>query len=139
MTIYAEDINYWQTGKSQPDTWIIDAKRLIGQLGGRVLAEAYGQTGNNSGAYMLSFEIQGERYKIVWPVLPSKTKNEKAARIQAATMLYHDIKAKCISATVIGVKAAFFGYYQLPDGRTMIELTAPELEDQFPLLLKDGE
>jgi len=44
-------------------------------------------------------------------------------------MLYHDVKGKCVSATVLGAKPAFFSYLLLPDGRTAIEATMKELTE----------
>lgn len=137
MEIYAEDINYWKTGRTSPDGWIDKAKAQIEKLDGRILAEAFGSeptTGRS--AYMLGFEVQGNRFKAIWPVLPTKSrKNEKAARIQAATMLYHDIKAKCIAATVKGARVAFFEYLMLPDGRIASEASEKELSDGIPSIL----
>jgi hypothetical protein len=133
---FAENVNYWKTGQSSPDTWTDRTKRQIEKLGGTVLAEGYGSesiTGRS--AFMLAFEIAGDRFKVMWPVLTSKSGNEKAARVQAATMLYHDIKAKCISAAVLGSRAAFFSFLVLPDGRAMTELSAPELEQVTPAFL----
>jgi len=133
---YAEDVNYWKTGKSDPDTWIAKAKELITKFGGTVIMEGFGSealTGRS--AYMLGFSIGGDNFKIVWPVLPTKSgKDEKAARIQAATMLHHDVKAKCISAAVLGARAAFFSYLVLPDGRTTAEVTTAELANSIPEL-----
>ena len=43
-------------------------------------------------------------------------------------------KAKCISATVLGVRAAFFSYLALPDGRTAAEVSTPELAQSIPEL-----
>ena len=132
---YAEDINYWKTGRSSPDTWIDKAKRQIEKLGGTVLAEAFGgEPTTGRSAYMLQFEIQRNTFRVVWPVLPSKSENDKASRIQAATMLCHDIKAKCISATVKGARTAFFEYLMLPDGRTATEASVDELTAGIPSL-----
>jgi len=132
---YAEDINYWKTSKSSPDTWMDKTKRQIKQLGGDVLMEGFGsEPTTGRAAFMLGFEIGGDKFKIVWPVLPSKSGNEKAARIQAATMLYHDVKAKCVSAAVLGTRAAFFSFLMLPDGRTASEVSAPELAQAIPAL-----
>ena len=136
---YAEDINYWKTGQSSPDTWMDKAKKQITNLGGVIFAEGYGsepQTGR--AAYMLGFKIGDDQFKIIWPVLLSRTKNEKASRIQAATMLYHDVKAKCISAAVLGVRTAFFSFLMLPDGRMVVEVSAPELLESVPRLLVPG-
>ena len=130
---YGEDVNYWQTSNSSPDTWMEKTKKLITGLGGQVLMEGFGSeptTGRS--AFMLAFEIEGDNFKVVWPVLPSKTKKELAARRQAATMLYHDTKARCLSAVVLGVQAAFFSYLLLPDGRTAVEASLPELAEGIP-------
>ncbi|KKW13426.1 MAG: hypothetical protein UY48_C0001G0047 [Candidatus Gottesmanbacteria bacterium GW2011_GWB1_49_7] len=139
---YAEEINYWKTGQSSPDIWISKARELIIEFGGRILMEAFGQDETGKSAFVLAFEIGEDRFKIIWPVLPSKTKNEKAARIQAATMLHHDVKAKCVSAAVIGARTAFFSYLMLPDGRIAAQLSAPEITDAAPsffLLLPEGQ
>ena len=109
MKVYAEQVNYWKTSKSAPDTWIDRTKKLIEQLGGRVLMEGFGNKPTSGrAAFVLAFELDFDRFKIVWPVLQSESKNERAAKVQAATMLYHDIKAKCISSAVLGKRVAFF-------------------------------
>ena len=99
------------------------------------MAEGFGrETQAGRSAFMLAFKIDDEQFKVVWPVLPSKSGNERAARIQAATMLYHDVKARCVSAKVLGPRAAFFNYLVLPDGRTTVEAASPELVDMLPAL-----
>lgn len=132
---FAEEINYWKTGTSRPDTWVAKTIKQLEDLGGLLLAEAYGKDSTGKAAFMLAFEIGGEQYKIVWPVLESKSGNEKAAKIQAATMLYHDVKAKCVSAAVLGVRSAFFSYLLLPDGRIAAELATPMLVENWPKML----
>lgn len=131
---YAEDMNYWKSGQSPPDAWIGKAKLEILRAGGRAGAELFGDDGGGRAFYALEFELQGERFRIKWPVLPSKTRNGRAARIQAATMLYHDVKARCVTAKVLGARAAFLTYLLLPDGRTAAEASTPELVDRFPKL-----
>jgi len=124
-TTYAEEVNYWKTGQSSPDTWIDRAKGEIIATGGKVLSEAYGsEMATGRSAFMLSFSFGEDMFKAVWPVLPSKSKNEKAARIQAATMLYHDIK-----------NSAFFHYLMLPDGRNVSQASNVELSELFPRML----
>ncbi len=133
---YAEKLNYWKTSSSSPDTWIDRATNQIEKLGGEVFGHAFGKmpdTGRS--AFMLTFQIEGERFKVIWPVLPSKSNNEKAAKRQAATFIYHDIKAKCLSATVIGSRAAFFSYLLLPDGMTAAEHSIEQVADIFPKML----
>lgn len=124
---FAESINYWKTSGSGPDVWMGRAKRQIEKLGGVVLAEGFGsEPATGHAAYMLMFEIGGDRFKITWPVLPSKGGNERAARIQAATLIYHEVKARCVSAAVLGARVSFFAYLMLPDGRVVTELESPE-------------
>lgn len=135
---YAEEIgHYWKTSKSSPDTWIERARRQIEKLGGQVLAEEFRcEPTTGRAAYMLAFELDGERFKAVWPVLPSKTGNERAARVQAATLLHHDIKAKAISSAVLGTRVAFFSFLALPDGRTAADIATPQLQLGMPALLQ---
>ncbi len=134
---YAEDVNYWKTSKSSPDTWMERARRQIEKLGGKVLAEGFGsEPTTGRAAYMLAFDLDSERFKVVWPVLPSKTGNERAARVQAATLLHHDIKAKAISSAVLGTRVAFFSFLALPDGRTAADIAAPELVRLVPAILQ---
>ncbi len=134
---FGEDTNYWQTGKSSPDEWTARAMRQIEAIGGLVLAEGFGSDGGRA-AYMIGFELGGERFKVVWPVLPTRGSNVRAARIQAATMLYHHVKAACMSALVLGGRAAFFAHLLLPDGRTAAQVATPELADAMPRLLTGG-
>lgn len=134
---YAEDINYFKTGTSAPDTWLDKAMSEIQAAGGKATGRAFGEdmTSKRS-AFMLQFTLDGEAFKLVWPVLPTRGSNARAAQIQAATMLYHDVKARCISAKVLGGKAAFFTYIQLPDGRNASEVSTPDLVNHLPSMFK---
>ena len=135
---YAEDINhYWETSHSSPDQWLERAKKLIVELEGVIVAEGYGSMAEHA-AYMLAFKIGEDSFKVTWPVLPSRTGKELAAKRQAATLLYHDIKAKAMTASVLGPRVAFFSYMMLSDGRTASELASPELSREFPLQLGQG-
>lgn len=135
--MHAEDVNYWKTGQSSPDTWIEKAKAELRAAGARDIEEAFGSSDGRA-AYLLAWSFAGDRFRAVWPVLTPRVKtpaNERAAKIQAATMLYHDIKAKAVSAKVHGARAAYFQYLALPDGRTAAQLAAPELSERYPRLL----
>lgn len=142
MEVFAEDVNYWKSGQSSPDTWIERAKAEIKTAGGKVIGEAYGsEASTGRAAFMLEFEFGGERFRVVWPVLRTRARNaasERAAKIQSATMLYHDVKARCVSAKVLGARSAFFSYLMLPDGRTASQAAAPEVAQLFPKLLTAG-
>ncbi len=107
---------------------------MVKHIGGTVTSSGFGSS-NEKSAFMIQFHFDGEDYRIVWPVLESKTDNELAAKRQAATMLYHDVKAKLISAQIIGIKTAFFSWICLPNGKVASECYAPELLAQAPKFL----
>lgn len=135
---FAEDVNYWKTSQSGSDTWIMRAVSEIEDAGGQILGEAFGSSMGRS-AFMLTFQIGEDVFRVVFPVLPTKTEKEtdrRAARVQAATLLYHDVKAKCLTARILGVRSAFFSYLVLPGGKTAAEATEPELLERLPLLLR---
>ena len=132
---YAEDVgHYWQTSQSSPDVWIERAKKVIMDMGGEILADGFGSAGGRA-AFMLAFKFKEQPYKVVWPVLPTYSGKELPAKRQAATMLYHDVKAKAMVASVLGFEVAFFSYMMLPDGRISSELVKSELAATFPKLL----
>lgn len=134
MNKTAEDCRYWKTGTSSPDVWMEKIIKLLSDFGGDVTSSAYVNDSGKS-AYMIKFNLDEELFKIVWPVLISSSENDMAARRQAVTMLYHDIKARCVSADVLGVRASFFTWLSLDDGRTMMQISNQELMEQAPLLL----
>lgn len=132
--VYAEDLNFWRTNKSDPTKWIDLCKKQIKELGGHVFAEAFGSD-NGRAAYVIGFEIAGDKFKIVWPVIKSKCNDVNAERRQSATTLYHVVKAKCLEAVVRGPRVAFASDLLLRDGMTLME----KLEiDGSLLLLTEG-
>ena len=130
---YAEDSNYWQTGKSGPDTWIEKAAGQVAKIGGKVMMRGMG-THPDSGrsAFVLIFEIEADSFRVVWPVLPLKTTTpikERAAQRQAATFLFHDVKARCLSSAILGARTSFFSFMMLPDGRVASEAQKSEIAE----------
>ena len=123
IEIYAEDVNYWKTSSTSPGTWLDRAAAQVEKLGGIVVMKGEGQDPNTGKpTFLFAFTIGEENFKVVWPALPTKdSRDAKSARIQAATMLFHDIKARCISSYVLGTKTAFFAYYVLENGRAASE------------------
>lgn len=134
---FAEDVNFWKSSSTSPDAWIAKAAKQIRTLGGRVTGEGFGSDGSRA-AYMLQFEIESDIFRMTWPVLPSKTNDVRAARIQAATALYHFVKMTCLAAVTMGPRTAFFAFLMLPDGRTAAQLGTPELAARWPKLLQGG-
>ncbi|MBW1984664.1 MAG: hypothetical protein JRI53_08085 [Deltaproteobacteria bacterium] len=135
MTIYAEDINYWKTSKSGHSTWFDRSEKLIEEVGGSVLIQSVGKHPETGEARcMLGFKIGDDFFRVVWPVLESKTGDIVAARRQAATMLYHDVKSRCVSSKVLGARTAFFAYLMLPDGRVTSEVEVGVFVDKKMLI-----
>ena len=131
-TVYANDLPYWKTGTSDPDTILDKAVAQIQSVDGVVLGRATMEIEGRA-IFALRFRIGSDEYRAEWPILqPKDPKDMKAARRQAASMLFHDIKAKVVAAKAIGAKAAFFGFLELEDGRIAQQLAAPELVTQFP-------
>lgn len=129
---YADEVRYWKTGQSGPDVWIAKTVETIRGMGATDVAEAFGSSGGRA-AFCLSFQIAGERFRVIWPVLPvRRVEDERAARVQAATLLFHDCKAKAVAASVLGSRAAFFSSLLLPDGRTLGEVATPVLTQAIP-------
>ncbi len=129
---YAQDLPYFDTGKSDPSRWIDRAKKEIEKAGGEVLADAFGAQkvdGKIKAAYMLQFTFGEDRFRVLWPVLEGKyTSNDRdhkflsKAKRQAATMLFHDVKAACVKARVMGARTAFFAHLELKDGQPITQL-----------------
>lgn len=129
--LFAEDVNYWQTSKSSPDRWLDRAKREIVQAGGEVVAEGF-LSEPGKAAFMLAFVLGSDSYKMIWPVLEFATGKTLAARVQAATALYHEVKSACVKMKFLGIRTAFFAYLMLPDGRVASEVSTPELAAAIP-------
>lgn len=138
--IYAEDINYWKTSKSSTESWVDKTKKLITGINGTIHTEMIG-TVNGKSAVMLGFIIEDNNFKIVYPVLAiRKDADLLSAKRQAATAMYHEVKALVVSAKFRGIRGAFHSYLVLADGRTAGELSAPEIRDAIPtaFLLSSG-
>ncbi len=127
---YAEDTNYWQTSRSSPDQWLDRAAAQVEKIGGQVLMRGLGTMPDaGESAYILVFEIDGDSFRIVWPVLPTKKVSElkiKSARRQAATFIFYDVKARCLASTILGARTAFFSFILLADGRVASEAKKSE-------------
>lgn len=130
---YAEEVNYFKTSLTAPDTWMTKAKREVERAGGQVLGDGRltdGVTGRT--VLILTFAFGQDRFRLQYPALESKTGNDRAAVIQAATILYRAVKARCVDAKVLGYRAAFMAFLLLPDGRTTSQVAVPELSDAVP-------
>ena len=134
--MYAEDVNYWQTGKASPDSWLEKAKKEIRTVGGQVVGSgSFSEDITGRAGFMLAFKLEGEEVTIKWPVLQSKRGNHQAAQRQASTALYHEVKAACVKVKFLGARSAFLAYLMLPNGQTASEASSPELLEKLPGLM----
>jgi len=136
-----EKLPYWKTSNSSPDTWIDRTIKLIQEFGGELINQAQGMDYKSGmAAFQIIFKLQGDTFKIVFPVLePKKQTDIKSAKIQAATILYHDIKARLVSSRILGARNVFFGNLMLDNGMTAGELENPELSIKKILSLNSGD
>ena len=132
---WADDLPYWKTGGSSPDSWLDKAAVEIERAGGQLIRRGYIEEATKA-SYMLEFTMDREHYRLLWPVaLPKQAKDSLAARRQAATALHHAVKARCVEKRFRGSRAAFLADLVLPDGRAVLTVAAPELLAAMPKLL----
>ena len=130
----AEEANYWKSSKSA-EAAITAAKKEIAAVGGTVLGYAYAEDTGRA-AHVLTFTIEGQRFRTVYPVLLTKAGEvTPAGKVQAAAALKHDVKAKCVAIKWRGLLGAFGADLVLDNGRTVAEAQAPELISSYPLMI----
>lgn len=128
----ANDLPYWKTSQSSPENWVDKACLEIERAGGVVdLCMPSVRRGGRM-AHIIGFSLDGDTFKLVWPVLGHDKRDRPSAIRQAATMMYHDVKSRCVTARVFGARWAFQAEMMLPDGRTAGQLSTPELIDVVP-------
>ena len=145
--ICAEHLPYWRTSGSSPGVWLDRAADQIEKAGGTVYVRAEGRDPvRGCVAYLIEFELHGEHFRVTWPVVPSRSQDKTApaaAKRQAATMLFHDIKGRCMSAQVLGARTAFFAFLVLPSNTTAAQAALPEVNDALqgfgPRALPEGK
>ncbi len=142
--LYAEELgHYWKTGERRSsDDWLALIEALIAEVGGVILQSAYGKEPQvDRAAYMLTFRVGEDVFRIVQLVLQTRTKkpaDEKAARIQAVTLMYHDVKARIMQIKIKGARRVFFEYLLLPDGRVAGDVGTEELMSKVPAFLSSN-
>ena len=118
---YVYELPYWRTSKTAPDVWIDKTVRLLENLGATVTGDGYAGSSGVS-VFVIVFKFGNEVFRVTWPVLRVRDPAVSfAARVQAATFMYHDCKAKALAAKVIGFRTAFIGQLMLPEGKTVSE------------------
>lgn len=126
-----KDLPYWRTSSSSPDTWSGRVRKLLSTHGAALHREGFISEEDGGAAFMFEFTLGGDRFRIVWPVCKSDEPEVAAAIRQAITMAYHDVKARIVSAKVLGARRAFLDWWILPNGRTAgdaaMEIPAPDV------------
>lgn len=130
---YAEDCSYWKTSKSGVEGWLDKTERLIEQIEGEVITRIAGKSGGKE-AIMFVWELKGEQYKLMWPVLPTKKDERSAAMRQAATMIYHDTKARINRLKIFPPEVVFSDWLVLPNGQTIAESRVEGIPQNLLLL-----
>jgi len=126
---------YWDTGQSAPDEWLRKAKEQIEKVGGEVTESGIIMQYNRT-VVMIGFALEGDNFRVVWPVLAHDPKENQTAVRQAATMLFHDVKARCVAVMVKGARLAFHAELILPDGRSAGSLSDGDLVKCLPEMLQ---
>ncbi len=130
----AEDLPYWKTSQVATDSWLAKASAEITKAGGVVRGQGNLMMDGKQVVF-IEFLIESEPYRIGYPALQTRVKGqERAAIIQAATAMYHDVKARCVSLRWLGARTAFGGYRLLPNGQTDGQISTPELAQVLMLL-----
>lgn len=134
---YAEDMPYWRTSKTSVDSWLEKVKLEIKRAGGVIIMSMYGDDHLGRAGFMIRFQFGDDYFQMTWPVLRPKSgdKDLPAAKVQAATMMYHSVKAKAVEIRVRGARAAFYGDLLLNDGRTTSEASQEAFLGSLPALL----
>lgn len=132
---FAEDVAYWKTGRTAPDRKIDQVVAMIDSAGGCVHERGFMQKGQQS-AFLVEFSLDGNLFRIVWPVLATKSGETDMypARIQAATHIYHHVKATLQAAQILGARMAFAPHLVLEDERTIAHHLATPAVDLGRLL-----
>jgi len=118
----AEGFPYWKTSKSSADSWLEKCETEIKRAGGSVAASGFINSAISGSAYMIEFDLDSNRFRLVERVLDSRSGDSKAAKVQAATTMYHDLKGRMISARRKGARTVFLAELVLPSGQTVGEM-----------------
>lgn len=118
---FAHEMSYWKSSQSGVESWLDKTERLIESVGGAVHTRITGKSDGRE-AILLTFVIEGDWFKIMWPSLPVKNEKDKAAAMrQAATMVYHDTKSRVNRIKIFSARVVFSDWFLLTDGSTIAE------------------
>ncbi|MEM7551121.1 MAG: hypothetical protein AAF363_15665 [Bacteroidota bacterium] len=131
---FAENMPYWKTSSSGIENWLDKTEKLITEYGGDVNTRIAGKS-NGKEAIMFGFTLESDRYKILWPILPTKKDSDRnAAARQAATMIYHDTKARVNRLKIFTPRVVFSDWLLLNNGKTLAETNTIGIPDALKLI-----
>lgn len=119
---FAEEVSYWKTSKSGVESWLDKTESLIDSIGGNTDTRIVGKSGGKEGI-LFGFFIDGDAYKLMWPVLPTKNEKDRGAALrQCATLIYHDTKARINRVKIFSPRVVFADWLVLESGKTIAEV-----------------
>lgn len=73
MTVYAEQVNYWNTSKKSPDKLLTECEKMLTDVKATILTSGILKHQGNT-IVILEFALQDAHYRMEWKPLRSKTK-----------------------------------------------------------------
>lgn len=126
---FAKDLPFFKTSQSDPEKWLDKTEKLIESIGGRVDTRVTARANGKQGI-LIGFIIEGDYYKLTYPVLAVKDeKNGYAALRQCATLIYHDVKSRVNRIRIFHPRVVFADFLVLRDGSTLAESATTDIPD----------
>ena len=136
---YGDELPYWKTSNSSAESWVSKTIAILAKFGAKEISEGFAASGAFS-SYVILFRFGAEQFRIVWPVMKYRNpEDQKSARVQAATLMYHDCKSRAVTAKALGVRTAFIGQLLLADNKTVQESATPLIAEQVKPMALIGQ
>jgi len=120
--LYAEDLPYWRTGTKYNQA-IDEAVNALNKYGAEISMNGQFSI-DGVKVIAIQFKLDGDEYRLVERIiLPRKRSgtNDRAAEIQAAAALKHNVKSRLNQYLRNGARNAFMSALILPNGRVAHE------------------
>lgn len=120
--LYAEDLPYWRSG-TKYNRAIDEAVNALNKYGAEISMNGQFNI-NGVKVIAIQFKLDMDEYRLVERIiLPRKrnSANDRAAEIQAAAALKHDVKARLNQYLRNGARKAFMSALILPNGKVAHE------------------
>lgn len=133
---FGEDIgHYWRTSKKDAGYWLNSVRDMIVSIPGCKVLKKVDYEENDQNFFLVEFTVGLDWFKIIYPVLPVRQlKDREAARVQAVTLMFHEVKSRMMLIKIFGIHYAFLNYLVADNGKTVSQMAVPELA-KLPILL----